>query len=362
MAKTICYCLQPRSPFHFGERGVGMEEASVILHSDTVFSALCITLQELGVTPETLLDLFPVHYFEQGKSPRLIPRTPPFRLSSGFPYCETPASDSTSQRIFLFPKPYLRLNVRFSTDDPHQSKSFKRIQFISKPLFEDCIAGKELVFNPDHLIQGKRVWITANEKQKLNTDRLWVQETQPHVAVDRFSSASQVYGVGQVRFTSQSGLFLLVNYSDETWRPVVEKALRVLGDSGIGGERSSGKGQFHLDIVNEFTLSTPDTSCNAFTTLSLYWPTSEERTLLKNASYGFLMRHGWIGVPGGMNLRRRGVRMLTEGSVFSQQPSGALVDVKPLDPEGVPNVKHSVWRYGLAYSLPCRQNQEKQDG
>ena len=53
--------------------------------------------------------------------------------------------------------------------------------------------------------------------------------------------------------------------------------------------------------------------------------------------------------------------MLTEGSVFSKKPEGALADVKPLDPVEVPNVPHDIWRYGMAFPLACRVPEEGKD-
>ncbi|MEM2889791.1 MAG: type III-A CRISPR-associated RAMP protein Csm4 [Candidatus Hadarchaeum sp.] len=357
----MVYCLTARSPFHFGERGVGMEEASVLLHSDTLFSALCLMLRELGETLTPLLDCFPRWRFEESKPAQPIEGMPPFRLSSAFPFWARRKNDGLIERLFFFPKPFLRMRLAARANDPVQAKALKRVQFVSQSVFEALLAGGEVAF--EAAVQGGKIWVTTEEKQKLGLEKLWVEETRPRVMVDRTSSASQVYGVGQVRFTQDSGLFFLVDYEEETWQSTIEKALRALGESGVGGERSSGCGQFDLRVVADFTLQTP-AEANAFTTLSLYWPPEGEvkNGLLNGASYGLIMRRGWIGAPGGMNLRRRGVRMFTEGSVFTKQPFGALADVKPLDPEEVPNVAHDVWRYGLAFPLPCLRLEEEDNG
>ncbi|MGC8857298.1 MAG: type III-A CRISPR-associated RAMP protein Csm4 [Anaerolineae bacterium] len=361
MAKRIGYCLTARSPFHFGERGVGMEEASVLLHSDTLFSALCLIWQQLGGNLDAFLNNFPRQRFEENKPVQILSGEPPLRISSAFPFWSRQENKRLVESVFFFPKPYLRLRLHSRTDSLSQAKALKRVQFVSQRIFEMLLAGQEVTFEAS--IQGGKIWLTPQEKQKIEGEKIWVEETRPHVTVDRISSASQVYAVGQVRFQQGSGLFFLVDYEDERWQPVLEKALRALGDSGIGGERSSGCGQFDLEIVENFTLHIPETA-DAFTSLSLYWPPEEEAKsgVLDGASYGLLMRRGWIGTPGGMNLRRRGVRMFSEGSVFPKQPMGALVDVKPLDPEEVPNVGHDVWRCGLGFSLPCRRVQEVNDG
>src|SRR5437868_5806421 len=72
----IVFHLQARSAFHFGNRGVGIEETDDHAPSDTVFSALCNTLRLTeGVTAlETLLHAC------------IDERNPPFVCSGGFPY------------------------------------------------------------------------------------------------------------------------------------------------------------------------------------------------------------------------------------------------------------------------------------
>ena len=35
------------SPLHIGEIGIGLEESSLILHSDTIFNAICNALAKL---------------------------------------------------------------------------------------------------------------------------------------------------------------------------------------------------------------------------------------------------------------------------------------------------------------------------
>jgi CRISPR-associated protein Csm4 len=192
--------------------------------------------------------------------------------------------------------------------------------------------------------------------------RLWTKETVSHVALDRLSNKSNVYGVGQVTFAEGCGLAIIVEYHDQTLRPTVEQGLRLLGDAGLGGRRSTGHGQFTIQDVNPLQLPVVQ-AANAFTTLSLYWPPRPEveQGALDGASYNLVNRRGWLGAPGGMNLRRRSVRMLTEGAVLRRAPLGALLaDVKPLDPAPAANVPHDVWRYGLALSIPCCAPDDKE--
>lgn len=356
MGKWVAYLLEARSPFHFGERGVGLEGVSPVLHSDTLFSALCWTLRELGHDLDILLARFP----RADKEGNLSDGEAPFLLSSAFPYvCG----------VYLFPRPMVWLKEL--EDVPAEKQRGSRdVAFVSKPLFEAMLAGEPVrdYLQSELLLQGKEVWVAPEEAEALRSladpyagIRLWAEEAAPRVAVDRVTSRSEVYSVGRVRFAEGGGLFFLAEYRDETLRPEVEKALRVLGDEGIGGERSAGHGQFCLQIAEDPTdLRLPDLEgSNAFVTLSLYWPTEQEvrAGVLKGASYRLLQRRGWVCSPDGMNLRRWGVRMLTEGSRTFVRPRGALADVKPVRTDPVPNVPHCVWRYGLAFAVPCRQEE-----
>lgn len=371
MAERVAYRLIARSPFHIGERGVGLEETSAVLHADTLFSALCLTLRELGEDLDALMARFPRVRMPADSPPEILPGAGalPFRLSSAFPFAGP---------VHFFPRPMLRA-IGLDDADPSLGKALKKISFISQDIFEALVAGRSVADNllaaaPSEggkrkirsglLVQGGQAWISPAEQARLapyldvvtGDVRLWEQGAAPRVTVDRVTNRSQVYAAGRLSFAPGCGLFFLVEYADAGLRGRLERALRVLGDAGIGGERSSGHGQFDLEIVEHFPLDEPvSAASNAFTTLATYWPIEAEvkAGILKDASYGLVNRRGWLSSPEGMNLRRRSARMLTEGSVTVAEPAGALADVKPLDPAPAANVSHEVWRYGIAFPVRC---------
>lgn len=357
MVERVAYVLEARSPFHFGERGVGLEGASVVLHSDTLFSALCWALREMGDDLDAFLSRFPRMY----KEGNFTQAEPPLLLSSAFPCI---------LGVYLFPKPMVWI-LGLDRMDLVTRKKVKDVAFVSRSLLGAMLAGQSV---EEHLrsgrfLQGGSVWVTAQEAQALaplaeplRGVQLWAEETAPRVTVDRVMNRSELYSVGRVRFPEASGLFFLVEYRDHTLRPMVEKALRALGDEGIGGERSDGHGQFRLRVVpgSEVWDGLQPEEGQDFLTLSLYWPTRDEvmAGVLQGSSYRLLQRRGWVSSPDGMNLRRWGVRMLAEGSRLCRRPVGALADVKPVATDPVPNVPHGVWRYGLAFPVLCRRMEE----
>jgi len=344
--QTIAYHLRPRAPFHFGVRGVGVEATALTARSDSLFSALCITLRELYGEAELthFLDLFPTR-----ERPN---RNPPLLLSASLPY----AGDVRFYPRPLLPAPGLE-------NEPAEQKHQKEITFVSETIFHAWVTGGDVLQHYDrsedgNLLHGGRVWVTADERVALSkfddlldqdTDqiRMWTVGDVPRVTVDRVSSSSSVYQAGQVRFAPGAGLYLLVAWRDDEWRGRFWELLQVLGDAGIGGERSSGYGLFAP--LEPESVALPDAKgAERWMTLSSCWPLpGQEGMLGPGAAYRLENRRGWMDSPDGRNLRRKSVHMLEPGSVLRTLPGqtiyGGLADVTPEIFD-----THTVWRYGLA--------------
>lgn len=332
---TLCK-LRPKSPFHFGERGVGLEETTVFLHSDTLFSAICHGWRMLYGAESLMWDL--LDWF--------IERMEPFLLSSAFPY----AGD-----VLFFPKPFMQQPV-----DSEAAKEFKRVLFVSEAVFQSIIAGEDIsqLIKEDNLIHGGRVCVKPEEKEFLPTSddyTFWKQSERTRVTVDRISSASEIYHFGEVTFAQDCGLYFLIDFNtrgeDNSFKSHLQSVLRFMGDEGFGGDRSSGCGLFDIKTFADFSLpNKPD--AERFMTLSCYCPSNTEEltaTLSENTSYELTTRSGWIYSPDITNLRRRTVSMFSEGSILNvtEFPVGHLVDVTPQ------NVRcpHKVYRYGYAFPI-----------
>lgn len=339
--QLMAYPLRPRAPFHFGVRGVGVEATALTARSDTVFSALCITIRELG-------DLAELERFLQQFPTRQEPnRDPPLLLSAGLPYADS---------VRFYPRPLLP--VPGLEGDPAEQKAQKKITFVSETIFKDWVTGADLLphYTRANLLHGGTVWVTADERTELADQffdpetakvKMWTVDDVPRVTVDRATSASAVYQAGQVRFAPGAGLFILVLWHDDGWRDRFWDVLLALGDAGLGGERSSGYGLF--TPLETQSLDLPDViGATRWVTLASYWPMPGQEEVLKpGAAYDLGLRRGWMGSPDGRNLRRKGVHLLEPGSVLRTVPEcavyGGLADVTP----EVFNA-HTVWRYGLA--------------
>ena len=387
---AMAYHLEARAPFHFGLRGVGIEATALHGPSDTLFSALCHTVRE-QFGQATLQDFLAGY-----SSP-----DPPLLLSSAFPYVLNRLEEEVED--WKAPEPFDSSNaIRFLPrplepppgvpDEPKERKRVKKIAWVSESIFrawitahshfllqqwvsEAVISGQEVKY--PNLLQGGRVWLTADEREKVagwrdeETDaiRLWAVGDVPRVTVDRRASTSAVYQAGRVWFQPGGGLWLLVHWRKD-WQERGELALQVLGDAGVGGERSAGHGLFRLHGPHPLPPLPDPTPGERFLTLSLYYPTEAELTDVISGDgigYRLQVRRGWMASPDqvesakegtlrGSALRRKAVRMFAEGSILrwpdGKAVLGALADVTPDAYRQAGG--HDVWRYGCAYPVGYR--------
>ena len=339
MATVTTYLLRFRGPLHVAERGVGIEETAEFVHSDTLFSALCSVVR-LG-WGESELEHF-LAPFRAGE--------PPFLVSSAFPFAGP---------VRFLPKPQLALP---SPPPDDARKRLRQTRWVSFGLFQAWLSGQLPgdAFTPEAFLPAVAAWLLPSESRALPRSftrdgiPLWVRDVVPRVAIDRVTSASQVFRSGRLRFGPESGLFVLVEWRDASWRPLVETALAELGQLGLGGLRSTGHGQFTLEPGEESDVPEQEQPVG-LVTLSLYAPTRHELAagvLGPAARYDLVLRGGWIASPDGSSYRRRELRMISEGSLVAQPPGttvrGHLVDVTP----EVMRTVHPVYRYGFAFAVP----------
>ena len=317
--------LNPESPFHIGEAGIGLEETSFTVHSDTLFSAICNTYALLYGEDEL------EHLLNQ------FGREPPFLLSSAFLFIED---------MLTFPIP---LNVnwsKFMNESQNKKehtyeliKKLKKVQFVSKEIFYSILRDEQDILSETPNIE-KNILFSSEETPP---DEIYSILEAPHIALDRRSQSSSIYHVGEVHYAPACGLyFFLKTQSDYDSR--IKAAIHLLGDEGLGGKRSSGKGLFNpVFLSNDYKI--PHTPMDI--TLSLIFPIQKELSIIKEGSYKMIMRKGWIYSPRIKSLRKKSVRMLTEGSTFPRKVKGQLIDVTPDVEFEIPQVK----RYGYGFYL-----------
>jgi len=305
-----------RGPARFGARGFQLEGAEEFVRSDTLFSALCHAWHHLY--DEALTDLF-------------VGKDAPFLLSSALPYQQTDGNIT-----YCLPKPMMRPNI--VPDDPVGRKKLKDVSFLPLDAFRRWIAGDpvEVESIPEELPMPEKHFV-------------------PRVSISRDTSNSEVYRAARVVFREDAGLYALIQFGDSALEDRIEAAFKLLGDMGLGGERSIGHGQFHAEMVDAgtewaFLAERPD--AGQWVTLSLVNPRADEVDAVRNGSYQLVDRGGWFHSPvSGKQLKRKTMCMVSEGSALARKANGQIVDVTPSVLDNTDH--HRIYRYGLCFAAPA---------
>ena len=336
MGTHTVYRLTFKTQLHLGrasgpaqEGSLGLEKTETYIPADTLFSAICQMWTTFYDTES--LTTFLKGYMEDST-------VLPFMLTSTFPFAKD---------VYLFPKPLM-----LSTP----SKKSKRVRFVSQSLFQNIVSGNPPEFNENQnenqLVNGEEVWMTPEEREQLETSddddfTIWTTNTRPRVTLGSRNSGSEIWHVQTVQFNTDCGLWFAAQFDSDETKHKIETLLRVLGDTGIGGERNAGYGTFDF---TETTLEMPMAEAgDQFVTLAPICPQSPEQLaqlLTGDIAYTLNPLTGWVSTTGTTS-RRKWVNMFAEGSVLhaSDTHIGRLVDLRP------DNWEHPVYRYGYAWQV-----------
>lgn len=316
MATFNACILKPKGPLHLGQREGMREGTEVFIHSDTLFSAFSHSFLLLYGRAE-------LERFLAAFSP-----DPPLRFSSAY---------YQYNDRFYFPVPYNQIP---------EDKEQKKIRFIEQTGFERLLAGRK---------------IDESSAEFRLPNRAFVTDDVPRVTVDRYTGTAAEEGgffhLGQLWLEENASFFFLYEVQPD-WEERFRAAVRLMCDEGIGGYRVIGKGQFHPPEFRQIEITLPS-HADAELMLSLYYPADGETARLAEGWYQLIFRRGYVFSPDNRSWRRKTVGIFAEGSVFpGGNHRGRLVDVTP---DGVP-LPHRVYRYGIAFALPCVLKPERRDG
>ena len=203
-----------------------------------------------------------------------------------------------------------------------------------------------------------------------------------NAAVDRMSGSSERHATACLEFRQGAGLWAIAAFEDEEqqarWSGPVRAALRLLADSGFGGERARGWGrsedpEFIEGTLPEMILApkppepapegsgeeeaaspAPQTpppagdAGSAWWLLSLFAPGPEDAVDWRRGNYGTMTRAGRVESAAAWGALKKQLPMVCEGSVLvaGDPPQGSAPDVAP---DGFP---HPVYRAGYALCIP----------
>jgi CRISPR-associated protein Csm4 len=311
-----CYRLTFNAPFHVDSRGNDFyEESNSFIHSDTLSAAILATWSLI----------WPEQIAKQAQQPS-------FRVSSAFPFYDN---------CYFLPRVLSSQAIRLPPDKLKDAKKLKKIQWLDSKLWRDSLTDPSWAERID-LKNGVCQSVLASMSTKL-PEKLWVEEERPRLAIDRIdnqAAESLIFNFSRIWFDKNGGLYFLAAFDDESSRRQFETVLRVLGDSGIGADRTNGNGCFTWTAgqVPGLQLAKQDEAV----ALSLVNPAPGDCQTgwLDGSAYKLVSRGGWIG---GSGIRKQRVRMFAEGSIFARPLQGRMVDVS------VDKLAQKVYRDGRGF-------------
>jgi CRISPR-associated protein Csm4 len=331
--KLKVYKLHFTSPLHISGTRDDYSVSLKTIASDTMMAALTSCLAKIGESIPEKGDLG-------------------FVISDSFPFFQETA---TSNPVFFFPRP-LKINLPDQIEDTNLKK-IKKVKWFDKYYFEKVLGG-DIIFQNSDIRRIKCDEYIVDKNQSKNFNGIFESQVTPRVTIARDGVSESVpYYVEKITFRDFSGLYFIVDGDTE----LLEKAMNLLKEEGIGTDRNVGNGFFEYD-TDEIELSLPDSADNILS-LSNYIPSkSEELTELLSGdkiAYEFHRRGGWITTYPYTSLRKKYVYAFAPGSVFKRPNQatdsvllklGEIVDLKP-DNVGV---SHSIWRNGKSIFLPIK--------
>jgi CRISPR type III-A-associated RAMP protein Csm4 len=328
----------PSGPWRIGPDSGARDRVESILHSDALYSAVCAAMDRLGFLEEWLA------------ATCANPDGPAVRFSSCYPF--------QNEILLVIPPsslwpPAPSLRVRW-----------KGARFVPVSVVEDLLAERP-IDEERWRVDGLSRCLVPSEWNH-GPFRTAIRSSG---VVDRLSGELAAHRTACLEFSPGSGMWAVAVFADaqsqERWAGPVRAALRLLSDSGLGGERSRGWGysaepEFREGVLPDLILQPgsqgtpgpddepPPVAQTAYWLLSLFAPAAGDAVDWGRGSYSLVTRGGRVASPAARGELKSLSRMVAEGSVIisGAPPTGAAHDVAP---QGFP---HPVYRAGFALALP----------
>ena len=326
--KYAIYTLKFLTPVHFGNsaNGGSLEKTSLICSADTYFSALC---WEASLFSDELVEQL-VEKFNSGK----------LSISSLFPFC---TKDTDFE--FYLPKPFLQAEIAreqiqpFSVmkEDMIKLKQMKKTSFIRASKMKDFMTA-------------------VNHKQFFNINEPLFAYKETNTKVNTRLTESMPYFINTYHFVDNAGLYFVVAFEDEEDLSMLDKLIKSLGYSGIGGKHSSGYGKYEF-AGDEFTIYDEEDGIyeDAIAliralkekgrfqlNIAPVAPLAKDVTDIKFGFYKLTKRSGFVYADKYDNyVKKNNIYMIAEGSCFLKRIQGNMIE------EQIEGVSHKIYRNGL---------------
>jgi CRISPR type III-A-associated RAMP protein Csm4 len=330
--------LHPTTPWRIGPDSGDRDRVDRIYHSDSLYSAVSSAMARLGTLDEWL-------------DATARAAEPAVRFSSCFPF-QGDVSFIVPPRS-LWPPP-ASPKVRW------RGAKFVPLSVVNELVTSRSISEEGWTVDP---ASECLVPIAGSGSGSGGPFRVSVRSS---AAIDRHGSGVFPHSTACIEFAPNSGLWAAAEFADdaarEKWSGPLKGAIRLLADSGFGGERSRGWGRAEVSFSDEPLAEwgsamrcLPDDKASpalaadsAWWMLSLFHPASADSIDWGRGSYSLTTRGGRIESPASWGDAKKPTRMIAEGSVIvsAAEPRGSASNVAPDD------FPHPVYRAGFALAVP----------
>ena len=257
--------LKFNGPFHLG-RGLPNDYGSseVILHSDTIKAALFSMAVRLDISWANKSRDFHHAFF----------------VSTAYPYY---------RETYFFPRPLHIGSIDIEGMGEMEARKIQKgIKYIDKPLFEMVLNGEPVPVISEDQIMDKAFAFSKSLSHPTTKEKFFATEVQQRVRVgssDTEEVKTLPYFTDRIYLNEEAGYFILLDFVDpenKEFSQFLLACFRLLGDEGIGTDRSSGNGMFEVldSEFAEFNLTVPENSQN-YMTMGLFCPSENDLKAIK---------------------------------------------------------------------------------
>ncbi len=324
-ANSFAVRFRPMGPWRFGPDSGVRDRVDLIYHSDSVYSAVCSAMGQLGLA-------------EAWFQATAAAASPAVRFSSFFPF--------VGDTLLVVPPRSLW--------PPAESTKirYKGAHFVPLPVIQ-ALLSDQAIDEDRWAVDGESECLIPSGVHGRGPFRVVLRSS---AGVDRLHAASvEVHSTACLEFARDAGLWTIVQFADGAateWEAPVRSALLLLADTGFGGERSRGWGRSETPEWQPWTPpaapQVEQPAERAHWLLSLYTPSENDAVDWKRGNYTTVARRGRIESSARWGEPKQPTTMIAEGSVLLANDglSGAASNVAPA---GFP---HPVYRAGFAVTVP----------
>ena len=333
MAKYKVYKLHFTTPVHFGDARDDYSISQKTIQSDTMYAALTACLAKLGKEIPDNGDLG-------------------CTISSLFPFFQEKKDEKENKKcepIYFLPKPLKQSLPKLAHVE--DAKKVKKVAWFDIEYFQKAINGVQLFESDADISHNKGNFLTGKKTPK-GFEKFIDAQVSERVTVSRTGTEDATpFYMDRVSFKGDSGLYFLAEGDTN----LVNQALELLQDEGIGTDRNVGNGAFTYEI-DTIEIDLP-ANCDYQMSLSVFIPENKQQLdeMLDSGSvaYDFVRRGGWITTPPFNTLRKNVVYAFLPASVFKATEGpikGAIVNLG----EDVPGLNHPIFRCGKSLFIPIK--------